>query len=284
MRKHQGGLRRAAMAYVNGHLEFSGALMDFVVMKRRYSQIKALDRRDIEDRRRLLFGESGREHGVWVPRVRFVNYFTVSTGRVKGGGKSQTRGTPGEVETTTNEVVPPPPEPVAPVIVEGEVTPPPVYSPGSNAPPQSTEEKNSATATVNGLSPLSGSSTQNSSSYAELRKKEKTFCIIPREQEDCWVKVKMENVDEVGAHCGLFFINGVPGVETPSDVGTGTEQLGVESNSSSPGKEETRVEEASEGGGAYEKLLGDVAQRIEGWVREWIDDLTVNPWILDEGR
>lgn len=284
LRKHQGGLRRAAMAYVNGHLEFSGALMDFVVMKRRYSQIKALDRRDIEDRRRLLFGESGREHGVWVPRVRFVNYFTVSTGRVKGGGKSQTRGTPGEVETTTNEVVPPPPEPVAPVIVEGEVTPPPVYSPGSNAPPQSTEEKNSATATVNGLSPLSGSSTQNSSSYAELRKKEKTFCIIPREQEDCWVKVKMENVDEVGAHCGLFFINGVPGVETPSDVGTGTEQLGVESNSSSPGKEETRVEEASEGGGAYEKLLGDVAQRIEGWVREWIDDLTVNPWILDEGR
>ncbi|KAK6510560.1 hypothetical protein TWF506_009665 [Arthrobotrys conoides] len=289
-RKHQGGLRRAAMAYVNGHLEFSGALMDFVVMKRRYQQIKALDRRDIEDRRRLLFGESGREHGVWVPRVRFANYFTVSTGRIKRE-KSQTRGTPGEVETPGGETVPPIsplPEAVVPVIVEGEATPPPpVYSPGPNAPAQNTEDKHSETVMVNGLSPASGSSAQVSPSYAELRKKEKTFCIIPREQDECWVKVMMENVDEVGAHCGLFFINGVPGAVTPPEVGTG--QLGAENiGTGSPGKEEVVVDEVAEGevsgGGAYEKLLGDVAQRIEGWVREWMDDLTVNPWILDEGR
>ncbi|KAK6529421.1 hypothetical protein TWF281_008597 [Arthrobotrys megalospora] len=279
LRKHQGGLRRAAMTYVNGHLEFSGALMDFSVMKRRYQQIKALDRRDIEDRRRLLFGESGREHGVWVPRVRFVNYFTVSTGRVKRETKGQDRGIAEETETT-NEAVPPIsplPEPAVPVIVEGEATPPPVYSPGSNNPPQPTDDKSPATVTVDGLSPLSGSSSQVSPSYAELRKKEKTFCIIPRDQDDCWVKVKMENVDEVGAHCGLFFVNGVPGVETPPDAGAG--HLGIETF----GKEEYTGEDTFEGG-AYEKLLGDVAQRIEGWVREWMDDLAVNPWILDEGR
>ncbi|KAF3311971.1 hypothetical protein TWF173_007643 [Orbilia oligospora] len=291
-KKHQGGLRRAAMAYVNGHLEFSGALMDFGVMRRRYEQVKALDRRDIEDRRRLLFGESGREHGVWVPRVRFVNYYTVSTGRVKKE-KIQTRETLGETETPENETVPPIsplPEAVVPVVVkEGEeATPPPVYSPGPNTPPQNTEDKHSETIMVDGISPLSGASGQASPSYAELRKKEKTFCIIPREQHECWVKVKMENVDEVGAHCGLFFINGVPGAVTPPEVET--DQFGVETvyGSSSPKKEEIAEEIFEEGGGggggAYEKLLGDVAQRIEGWVREWMDDLTVNPWILDEGR
>ncbi|KAK6335092.1 hypothetical protein TWF718_010533 [Orbilia javanica] len=286
-RKHQGGLRRAAFAYVNGHLEFSGALMDFGMMKRRYQQIKALDRRDIEDRRRLLFGEGGREHGVWVPRVRFVNYFTVSTGRVKKErSKSQTRGTPDHIEAT-NEAVPPIsplPEPIIPTPVEGDAAPPPpAYSPGQNTPPQNSEEKKDTIAVmVNGLSPLSDPSTQ-TPPYAEQRKKEKTFCITPREQEDCWVKVKMENVDEVGAHCGLFFINGVPGVETPPDIGP--EQLGVGSDGDiSPGKEDISREETFEGGGAYEKLLGDVAQRVELWVREWMDDLTVNPWILDEGR
>ncbi|KAK6511706.1 hypothetical protein TWF481_000612 [Arthrobotrys musiformis] len=284
-KKHQGGLRRAAMAYVNGHLEFSGALMDFMVMKRRYHQIKALDRRDIEDRRRLLFGEGGREHGVWVPRVRFVNYYTVSTGRVKREKKedSQTRGPEGQVETT-DEVVPPIsplPEPAVPIIVEGgDATPPPVYSPGQNTPSHLPEEKHSTKVTTDTLSPSSGSSsTQASPSYAELRKKEKTFCITPREQEDCWVKVMMENVDEVGAHCGLFFINGVPGVGTPPSG-----ELEVEIGGDDMKKEEIAVEEAVEGGGAYEKLLGDVAQRIEGWVREWVDDLSVNPWILDEGR
>ncbi|KAK6353957.1 hypothetical protein TWF730_008377 [Orbilia blumenaviensis] len=290
-RKHQGGLRRAALAYVNGHLEFSGALMDFGVMKRRYQQIKALDRRDIEDRRRLLFGESGREHGVWVPRVRFVNYYTVSTGRVKKEGsksQSQTRGVAEDGETTneaaTNEAVPPIsplPEPVVPIIVEGEVTttppPPPAYTSGNNNSPRPTDDKNPSKVTAEGLSPLSGSSAQASPSYAEQRKKEKTFCIIPREQDDCWVKVMMENVDEVGAHCGLFFVNGVPGAETPPDVGAG--QLEVET----PNKEEMAGHEVFEGG-AYERLLGDVAQRVEGWVREWMDDLTVNPWILDEGR
>lgn len=41
-----------------------------------------------------------------------------------------------------------------------------------------------------------------------LPKREHRFCILPRSfKENCWVKVPMDGVDEVGAHCGLF----VPG-------------------------------------------------------------------------
>ncbi|KAF2719414.1 hypothetical protein K431DRAFT_286705 [Polychaeton citri CBS 116435] len=63
-------------------------------------------------------------------------------------------------------------------------------------------------------------------------KKERKFCTLPPkdsngERDPCWIRVFMENVDEVGAHCGLFFVDE-----------------------------------------RYERLVGDVAGRIEGWVNE----------------
>ncbi|KAH8683164.1 hypothetical protein BGZ60DRAFT_399535 [Tricladium varicosporioides] len=40
-------------------------------------------------------------------------------------------------------------------------------------------------------------------------KKDKKFCMLPPkhrgERDKCWVRIFMEGVDEVGAHCGLFF-------------------------------------------------------------------------------
>lgn len=42
-------------------------------------------------------------------------------------------------------------------------------------------------------------------------KKDRRFCLLPndltrsKERDKCWVRVYMEGVDEVGAHCGLFF-------------------------------------------------------------------------------
>ncbi|PWW74894.1 hypothetical protein C7212DRAFT_203389, partial [Tuber magnatum] len=58
-------------------------------------------------------------------------------------------------------------------------------------------------------------------------KRERKFCLIPRTPDARWIKVEMTGVDEVGAHCGLFFL-----------------------------------------GDVYERLVGDVAGRIEGWVGE----------------
>lgn len=43
----------------------------------------------------------------------------------------------------------------------------------------------------------------------EAKKKERKFCMLPRKvngvRDSAWVQVYMEGVDEVGAHCGLFF-------------------------------------------------------------------------------
>ncbi|CZT16591.1 uncharacterized protein RCC_02425 [Ramularia collo-cygni] len=65
--------------------------------------------------------------------------------------------------------------------------------------------------------------------------KDRMFCTLPPkdsngERDPCWLRVFMKNVDEVGAHCGLFFVDE-----------------------------------------RYEKLVGDVAERIEGWVKEDIN-------------
>lgn len=62
--------------------------------------------------------------------------------------------------------------------------------------------------------------------------KDRKFCMLPPkdsngQRDPCWVRVFMKDVDEVGAHCGLFFV---------SDT--------------------------------YEKLVGDVAERIENWVTD----------------
>jgi pimeloyl-ACP methyl ester carboxylesterase len=50
-------------------------------------------------------------------------------------------------------------------------------------------------------------------------KRDKKFCMLPPEyggkRDKCWVRVYMEGVDEVGAHCGLFF----PGPQYESLVG-----------------------------------------------------------------
>jgi pimeloyl-ACP methyl ester carboxylesterase len=43
----------------------------------------------------------------------------------------------------------------------------------------------------------------------EKPKKDRKFCLLPTgpdgKRDSCWVRVYMEGVDEVGAHCGLFF-------------------------------------------------------------------------------
>lgn len=46
----------------------------------------------------------------------------------------------------------------------------------------------------------------------EKPKRDKKFCVLPSKEngqvDPCWVRVFMPGVDEVGAHCGLFFVDG----------------------------------------------------------------------------
>ncbi|TLS31629.1 hypothetical protein PpBr36_02356 [Pyricularia pennisetigena] len=56
---------------------------------------------------------------------------------------------------------------------------------------------------------LAGSS-NNTNKEEKKPKKLRKFCMLPRKKSDgsrdsCWIDVYMEGMDEVGAHCGLFF-------------------------------------------------------------------------------
>ncbi|KAL8929755.1 MAG: hypothetical protein Q9172_000312 [Xanthocarpia lactea] len=62
--KHSDGLTKATKSYLTSHIEFGGCLVDYKGLMNRYSGIRAL-----EDNTRS--------------RVRFINYYTASTGRPK---------------------------------------------------------------------------------------------------------------------------------------------------------------------------------------------------------
>ncbi|TLD19879.1 hypothetical protein PspLS_09475 [Pyricularia sp. CBS 133598] len=53
-------------------------------------------------------------------------------------------------------------------------------------------------------------SSSNNNTNKKKAKKLRKFCMLPRKKSDgsrdsCWIDVYMEGMDEVGAHCGLFF-------------------------------------------------------------------------------
>lgn len=68
--KHSNDLSKAAKSYVTSHLEFGGCLADYKGLKSRYTRLRALE--DID------FHQADHQ-----ARIRFVNYYTASTGRPK---------------------------------------------------------------------------------------------------------------------------------------------------------------------------------------------------------
>ena len=74
--KHSDGLTKAAKEYVTSHFEFGGCMADYPGLKNRYNAIRSLEDVDELARQRDPQGRFQR-------RVRFVNYYTASTGRLK---------------------------------------------------------------------------------------------------------------------------------------------------------------------------------------------------------
>ncbi|KAK2767408.1 hypothetical protein FQN54_003564 [Arachnomyces sp. PD_36] len=74
--KYSDRLAHATRQYVTSHVEFGSCLADYPGLKRRYRAIRELD--DIDDCNQSL-GPDGRR----LRRVRFANYYTASTGRLK---------------------------------------------------------------------------------------------------------------------------------------------------------------------------------------------------------
>jgi len=73
--KHSDGLTKATKSYVTSHLEFGGCLADYRALKLRYEKLRPLE--DVDE-------SSPPPSDVYRPpvRIRFVNYYTASTGRI----------------------------------------------------------------------------------------------------------------------------------------------------------------------------------------------------------
>ncbi|RVX73221.1 hypothetical protein B0A52_02349 [Exophiala mesophila] len=74
--KHAGEVFNAAGKYVSSHVEFGGCLADYPGLRRRYNAIRALE--DVDE-----FQQPRDPNGRLMKQVRFVNYYSASTGRIK---------------------------------------------------------------------------------------------------------------------------------------------------------------------------------------------------------
>lgn len=75
--KHSNGIREAGKGLVKSHFEFGSAMADYKELKDRYARVRALEEED-ESKRKM-----GNPDVYSPPRIRFVNYYTASTGRPK---------------------------------------------------------------------------------------------------------------------------------------------------------------------------------------------------------
>ncbi|KAH9831492.1 hypothetical protein Tdes44962_MAKER08922 [Teratosphaeria destructans] len=75
--KHSGDLKSATKALVSSHMEFGGAMANYNELKLRYARIRALEEQNDDVRKSVVGGRQT------PPRVRFINYYTASTGRAK---------------------------------------------------------------------------------------------------------------------------------------------------------------------------------------------------------
>jgi hypothetical protein len=74
--KHSDGLTKATKEYVTSHFEFGGCMADYPGLRKRYNGIRSLE--DIDE-----LAQQRDQQGRLLRRVRFVNYYSASTGRLK---------------------------------------------------------------------------------------------------------------------------------------------------------------------------------------------------------
>ncbi|GAD99759.1 conserved hypothetical protein [Paecilomyces variotii No. 5] len=99
--KHSDRLARATKEYVTSHLEFGGCLADYPGLKDRYRWIRALE--DVDE-----YARQKDPHGRPLRRIRFVNYYTASTGYIKpvsaaNNKRNSTTNTSAAMNTTSEE-------------------------------------------------------------------------------------------------------------------------------------------------------------------------------------
>jgi hypothetical protein len=260
--KHSDDLTTATKKLVSSHLEFGGAMANFGELKGRYGRVRALEEADEPVRQSVVEG------GV-PPRVRFINYYTASTGRIKKPDSLERKPSASQLSqrSKTVEDLPPKPEPLNINFIQDPKVQRIVEQEHSRAveaydaavkkeskpeaelthrereefrlekekqrmeregrrlrgePDPDMDNSTSSHLPIDPSPPISITD--------KTEPKDRKFCTLPPkdssgERDPCWIRIFMPNVDEVGAHCGLFFVDA-----------------------------------------RYERLVGDVASRVEGWV------------------
>ncbi|KAK3723438.1 hypothetical protein LTR37_001690 [Vermiconidia calcicola] len=99
MNKHSGDIFKATKKLVTSHMEFGGAMANYPELKVRYGRIRALEEEDERVRKSVLKSSQP------PPRVRFVNYYTASTGRTKKA-ESSGQGLLGSANASTTSLTP----------------------------------------------------------------------------------------------------------------------------------------------------------------------------------
>lgn len=194
-----------------------------------------------------------------------------SSGRVCGprndivpAGFNPEAGSSRSQSSSTTTATSPRPSISAPTSYPPEKPARPSLSPGFNSTTSSFSSPSSSTLPATADNPTRQPSHQPSS---RPPKKDRKFCILPpadasNSRDPTWQRVYMKDVDEVGAHCGLFFPLGAQGQEGR----VRRSRLGEDDVDD--GGEEVVEEGSGRWGERYARLVSDVAERVEGWVLE----------------
>ncbi|PVH67676.1 hypothetical protein DL98DRAFT_368356, partial [Cadophora sp. DSE1049] len=180
IQKHSGRLVEATAQYFKSHLQFGSCLADYPRLKRRYERLRALE--DIDELKR-----HGNEQRGVQNRVRFVNYYSASTGRVKSP-----RSRSPQVALSARNAID-------------------LGSTCDNGTYVDIAEEKSAP-NVDTLQ-VPGNSDFLCQEDPEILKRrnvrERNFCALPKkdasgDRDRTWVPVHMGDIDEVEAHTSLF--------------------------------------------------------------------------------
>ncbi|KAF8429578.1 hypothetical protein EV426DRAFT_527279 [Tirmania nivea] len=304
--KYSANIPGATVQYVMSHMEFAACLADPMGLSTRYRRLRGL-----EDGKDLL--AAGGNGGIGGYRVRFVNYYTVCYGRDKEKEKEKEREEMAVAFANSTSTPPPlPPPHIIPVVprTQGDQKPSLSQSPLQPEAPQdplSILNARSQRYSLPEIPPPPKLKQKEKKERKERReRRERKFCLIPKEakggdrvgeevggdgeaRDETWVKVPMGDVDEVGAHCGLFMAGaeifetqrvmksqemravgdnsgGLVGVDT----GNGRQSMDGPQALVMDDDERRELETKRR---QYERLVGDLAERIEGWVKEHVGGL-----------
>ncbi|KFZ08318.1 hypothetical protein V502_09414 [Pseudogymnoascus sp. VKM F-4520 (FW-2644)] len=175
IRKPSNRLVEATTQYLTSHLQFGSCLADYPSLKRRYERIRALE--DVK--------EHSSSDGKSQSRVRFVNYYSVSNGRVKQkrlhrvalGPRIDAHG----IDRTFSQTEDVKDDSLGAIIPEVPTL----------------------------LGPMPKPDGQDENTSRTKPSKERRFCTLPNldtsgRPDQTWIPISMGDVDEVVAHTTLF--------------------------------------------------------------------------------